>query len=147
MDWPMNRVTVDEYLMGRGSLFPDELTGEIRKNAEETVKLVNALLAVMEAEGMPFEKHPQTLSLVASGWRPPQINGQVKGAAPKSKHMTGQAVDLYDPNGDIDDFLLSGQGQRVLASLGLYIEHPACTKAWSHIQTVPPRSGNRVFYP
>jgi hypothetical protein len=101
----------------------------------------------MEAEGMKLEAHPVSQSLVSSGWRPPQINRQVKGAAPKSKHMTGEAVDLYDPEGDIDNFLMSGQGQRVLASLGLYIENPACTKSWSHIQIVPPRSQSRVFYP
>ena len=129
-------------------MYPEECTPEVRANAEKTVKLVNSLLAVMEAEGMKLEAHPVSQSLVSSGWRPPQINRQVKGAAPKSKHMTGEAVDLYDPEGDIDNFLMSGQGQRVLASLGLYIEHPSCTaRGWSHIQIVPPKSGARVFYP
>jgi hypothetical protein len=141
------RITLTDYLMGRDAVYPEACTPEVRANAEKTVKLVNSLLAVMEAEGMQFEAHPVNQSLVSSGWRPPQINRQVKGAAPKSKHMTGEAVDLYDPEGDIDNFLMSGQGQRVLASLGLYIEHPSATKSWSHIQIVSPRSGNRVFYP
>jgi hypothetical protein len=141
------RVTLSDYLMGRDTLYPQDFTLEVKANSEKTVKLVNSLLAVMEAEGMTFEAHPVSQSLVSSGWRPPQINRQVKNAAPKSKHMTGEAVDLYDPEGDIDNFLMSGQGQRVLASLGLYIENPACTKSWSHIQIVPPRSQQRVFYP
>ena len=141
------RITLTDYMMGRDVIFPEALTPEITANAEKTVKLVNSLLAVMEAEGMKLEAHPVSQSLVSSGWRPPQINRQVKGAAPKSKHMTGEAVDLYDPEGDIDNFLLSGAGQRVLASLGLYIEHPSATKSWSHIQIVPPRSQLRVFYP
>jgi hypothetical protein len=141
------RITLGEYLQGRDAIYPAELTAEIGANAATTVKLVNSLLAVMEAEGMKLEAHPVSQSLITSGWRPPQINRQVKGAAPKSKHMTGEAVDLYDPEGDIDNFLMSGQGQRVLASLGLYIEHPSATKSWSHIQIVPPRSQSRVFYP
>jgi hypothetical protein len=141
------RITKVDYLQGRDALYPEELTPKILNSIEQTVKLVNSLLAVMEAEGMKLEAHPVSQSLITSGWRPPQINRQVKGAAPKSKHMTGEAVDLYDPEGDIDNFLMSGQGQRVLASLGLYIEHPACTKAYSHIQIIPPKSGARVFYP
>jgi hypothetical protein len=141
------RVTLADYLMGRDALYPQDFTLEVKANSEKTVKLVNSLLAVMEAEGMIFEAHPVSQSLVSSGWRPPQINRQVKNAAPKSKHMTGEAVDLYDPEGDIDNFLMSGQGQRVLASLGLYIEHPSATKSWSHIQIIPPRSQLRVFYP
>jgi hypothetical protein len=141
------RITLGEYLQGRDALYPAELTPEIGANAAKTVKLVNSMLAVMEAEGMKLEAHPVSQSLVSSGWRPPQINRQVKGAAPKSKHMTGEAVDLYDPEGDIDNFLMSGMGQRVLASLGLWIEHPSATKSWSHIQIVPPRSQQRVFYP
>ena len=141
------RITLTDYLMGRDSLYPEDCTLEVKANAEKTVKLVNSLLAVMEAEGMKLEAHPVSQSLVSSGWRPPQINRQVKGAAPKSKHMTGEAVDLYDPEGDIDNFLMSGAGQRVLASLGIWIEHPSATKSWSHCQIVPPRSGMRVFYP
>lgn len=141
------RITLADYWMGRDTIYPEDCTMEVKANAEKTVKLVNSLLAVMEAEGMKLEAHPVSQSLVSSGWRPPMINRQVKGAAPKSKHMTGEAVDLYDPEGDIDNFLISGQGQRVLASLGLYIENPACTKSWSHVQTVPPRSGMRVFFP
>jgi hypothetical protein len=141
------RITLGDYLQGRDAIYPEDFTLEVMANAEKTVKLVNSLLAVMEAEGMKLEAHPVSQSLVSSGWRPPQINRQVKGAAPKSKHMTGEAVDLYDPEGDIDNFLMSGQGQRVLASLGLYIEHPSATKSWSHIQIVPPRSQSRIFYP
>lgn len=141
------RITLTEYFMGRDVIFPEALTPEIKANAAMTVGKVNSLLAVMEAEGMKFEAHPVSQSLVSSGWRPPQINRQVKGAAPKSKHMTGQAVDLYDPEGDIDNFLMSGQGQSVLASLGLWLEHPSATKSWSHLQIVPPRSQLRIFYP
>lgn len=131
--------------MGRDKIYPSEFTTEIKANAEKIVEKVNSLLAVMEAEGVPLEVHPQTLSLVSSGWRPPQINQQVKNAAVRSKHMTGQAVDLYDPEGALDFFCLEGQAS--LAIIGLWMEHPVATKGWAHLQSVAPRSGSRVFYP
>lgn len=37
--------------------------------------------------------------------------------------------------------------QHVLVKLGLWMEHPSATPSWLHVQTVPPGSGNRVFYP
>lgn len=139
------RITVDDYLMGRETLYPNELTPEILKNAEHLVSKVNDLLAVLEAEHVGIDLHPKTQTVISSGWRPPQINGQTKGAAVRSKHMTGQAIDLYDPDGEIDDYLL--EHPQVLTSLGLYLEHPSATKNWAHVQTVPPRSLKRIFFP
>lgn len=141
------RITLDDYLMGRDKLYPQELTPEIQANAEHTVRMTNALFAVLNAQEVEVEAHPVNKSPVSSGWRPPQINGQVKGAAVRSKHMTGQAIDLYDPDGLIDEYLMSEAGQRTLIALELWLEHPSATKNWAHIQTVPPKSGRRVFYP
>lgn len=59
--------------------------------------------------------------------------------------MTGQAVDLYDPDGALDDWCLAHPER--LAEAGLWQEHPAATKGWLHLQSIPPRSRNRVFYP
>lgn len=139
------RITLEQYLMGRETIYPNEFNEAIKANAEKTVEKVNSLLAVMEAEGVPLEAHPQTQTLISSGWRPPQINSQVKNAAVKSRHMTGEAVDLYDPEGALDYFCLENQAS--LASLGLWMEHPLATKGWAHLQSVAPRSGSRVFYP
>jgi len=141
------RITLSNYLMSRDHLYPDEYNVGVRTCSEMIVEKVNSLLAVLEAEGVKLEVNPRTGSIVSSGWRPQQINGQVKGAAIRSKHITGQACDLYDPEGELDDFLMSEKGQRVLTSLGLWLEHPSATKGWSHVQTVPPKSGNRIFYP
>lgn len=141
------RIDLPQYLMGRDALYPQELTDTIRICAEKTVEKVNSLLAVLETEGVKLEANPQTGSIVSSGWRPPQINGQVKGAAVRSKHMTGQACDLFDPDGLIDDWLMTEAGQRALASIGLWMENPAATKNWSHVQTIPPASGRRCFFP
>lgn len=132
--------------MGRDEIYPDEFTLEVKTNAEQTVEKVNALLSALQDDGLQIEKNRQG-SIIHSGWRPAMINGQTKNAAPKSKHITGQACDLYDPEGAIDDFMMSGIGQATLARLGLWIEHPSATKGWAHVQTVAPRSGQRVFYP
>jgi hypothetical protein len=61
--------------------------------------------------------------------------------------MTGQACDLFDPEGDIDDWAMSEPGQKVLTDLGLWLEHPSATKGWRHVQSIPPMSKRRVFYP
>lgn len=139
------RISVEGYLMGRDALYPGECTPVVRDNAAKTVERVNALLAAMEASGIELEENPRTKSIVNSGWRPPQINGQVANAAPRSKHMTGEACDLFDPDGTLDDWMMANPDS--LASIGLWMEHPSATKGWAHVQVVPPRSGRRVFYP
>ena len=129
-------ISLHDYWMGRDEEYPLAMTPQIEKNASLTVQLANALLAKF-GQGRK----------VNSGWRPPQVNGKTPNAAPNSKHMTGQAIDLADPEGDLDDWLMSPDGQAALIEIGLWHEHPAATKSWAHVQTVPPRSGRRTFYP
>lgn len=129
-------ITLTDYWMGRDREYPLALTPQIEKNAALTVQLANALL-VRFGQGRK----------VNSGWRPPQVNERTPGAAVMSKHMTGQAIDLADPEGDLDEWLLTQAGQTALAEIGLWHEHPAATKGWAHVQSVPPRSGRRTFYP
>lgn len=127
-------ITLADYWMGRDAKYPQDLTIEILANAGELVLRVNRLL----------DHFGETRS-VNSGWRPPSVNGATPGAALKSKHMTGQAIDLADPDGDLDEWCL--ENESVLATLLLWQEHPAATKGWCHLQMVPPKSGRRVFYP
>jgi len=129
-------ITLADYWMGRDRSNALDLTPEIEKNAALTIKLANVLLARF-GEG----RH------VNSGWRPPSINAATPGAARKSLHMTGQAIDLEDGDGLLDDWCMSDFGLAQLADIGLWLEHPSSTKGWCHLQVVPPRSGKRVFYP
>lgn len=129
-------ITLTDYWMGRDKEFPLAMTPQIETNAIRTVSLVNALLARF-GEGRK----------VNSGWRPPAVNAKIPNAALNSKHMTGQAIDLADPDGDLDEWLLTEAGQAALTEIGLWMEHPAATKGWCHLQTIPPKSGRRVFYP
>ena len=140
-------ITIDDYWMGRDETHAVELSTNVRANALLMVELVNKFMVLGKVAGVRFEDNPATGSPVSSGWRPPAINSAVPNAAPRSKHMTGQACDLYDPEGDIDDWAMSDPGQRVLTDLGLWLEHPAATKGWCHIQSVPTGSKRRVFYP
>ena len=59
--------------------------------------------------------------------------------------MTGHAIDISDPEGDLDEWCL--EHQDVLQTIGLWMEHPSATKGWCHVQTIPPKSGRRCFYP
>lgn len=140
-------ITVDDYFMGRREQYPLALTPDIERNAARTVAVANALLSRAMGSGVHLETNPKTGSPVNSGWRPPAVNAATAGAAPNSKHMTGQAVDLYDPNGDIDAWLMTDGGQQAMAEVGVWIEAPESTPGWSHWQIVPPGSGRRVFHP
>ena len=140
-------INMAQYLMGRDREHGHLLGTDLRHNAAITIDLANRLLVLAKLAGVTLETSPRTGSIVTSGWRPPAINAGTPGAAPRSKHLACQAVDLFDPDGDLDEWLMTMGGRKALEDLGLWIEHPAATKGWCHLQTVPPRSGNRVFYP
>lgn len=123
-----------DYYMGRDKLHRSELTRELRAHARETLLRVNRLL-----------RRAGLMCRVTSGWRPAAVNAAVPGAARGSKHLSCLAIDLEDRNGALDAWCLANLG--VLEELGLWLEHPDATPGWCHLQTVPPRSGNRVFHP
>jgi len=134
-------ISLADYWMGRDKTHAAELTPEIRQNAIETVRRVNDLM-----------KAAKLTCTVSSGWRPPAVNAGVAGAAKRSKHMLAQACDLQDSDGALDAWCLANLSE--LVRIGLWLEHPSATKTqgrfghgWCHVQTVPPKSGNRVFYP
>lgn len=123
-----------DYYMGRDHEYHHELTPELRANARETVRRVNRLL-----------KRAGLARKVSSGWRPAAINAAVPGAAKGSKHISCLAIDLEDRDGALDAWCLANLD--VLEEIGLWLEHPDATPDWCHLQTQPPRSGNRVFDP
>lgn len=128
-------ISRNDFFKGRDTDYQDDWTSEIESNSQNTIRRANQLLI---AFGDEFRK-------VNSGWRPPSVNAATPGAAKFSRHMTGEAIDIQDDEGDLDEWCLSHPG--VLEALGLWQEHPASTKGWCHLQTVAPKSGNRVFYP
>lgn len=139
-----------DYYMGRDQTHGHLLGSDLRSNAARTVQVANAMLVLAKTAGVSLESSPRTGTIVSSGWRPPDINGATPGAAARSLHMQCLAVDLYDADGDLDDWLLS-VSDTVLRDLGLWMEHPAATKGWAHVQLRPQgsfaRAGRRWFYP
>jgi len=127
-------ITVDEYFMGRRAEYADEFNDKIQQNAEGLVRKVNEMLL-----NLCYDK-----ASVSSGWRPSAINKRVGGAL-RSKHLTGEAVDLHDPRGELAALIKNNLN--ALAWHGLYMEDPASTKGWVHLQDVAPASGKRIFKP
>ena len=127
-------ISLSEYFMGRDRQYGGELTDELRANAQITVDRVNQLL-------MTFGEY----RTVNSGWRPAAVNAAVPGAASRSKHTTCQACDLNDDDGSLDQWCL--ENPEILEGIGLWQESPESTPRWTHLQTVQPKSGNRVFKP
>jgi len=66
-----------------------------------------------------------------------------KTGAPGSAHKLAMAVDVYDPNGELDNWITD----KILTVYGLYREHPSATVGWCHLGTKAPRSGKRTFLP
>ena len=127
-------LTLDNYFGTYADRYEEELTTEIRNNGEHTIDLANRLLSFFGEERS-----------INSGWRPQAINERTHGAAQHSKHITGQAIDLTDRDRLLAIWCLTNQS--VLCDIGLWMEDPRWTSTWVHIQTVTPKSGNRIFIP
>ncbi len=61
-----------------------------------------------------------------------------------SRHLTGQAVDISDPDGKLYEWC--EKNETLLAEIGLWMEVKDKYKR-VHFQTEPPRSGKRFFNP
>jgi hypothetical protein len=86
---------------------------------------------------------------ITSGFRTEQKQREIyknKGHVPMgSKHLSCEACDVYDPNKDLQQWLLVNI--KLLEEIGLWIEHFDATPNWCHFQTCPPKSGLRFFKP
>jgi len=115
-------ITLDQYSMGRDKLYPDEWTQDVQNNAIRLLKIVNAFLNELGIKE----------AIVSSGFRPAAINGKITNAAKKSYHMIGLAVDIKDnDNQDLANLIASNPD--LLRKYNLWLESPAATKGWAHI--------------
>lgn len=127
-------ITHAGFWRGRDKQYASELTPEIVAEAEKVIRQVNKLL---QRAGLDRD--------ASSGWRPPAVNANVKGAAVRSNHMLGKAVDVVDRDRKLAQYVNANVA--VLEELGLWCEATSATPTWVHFQTVPPRSGRRFFQP
>jgi uncharacterized protein YcbK (DUF882 family) len=107
-----------DILMGRDKEYP--LDASMKNNLQVLTKKVAELETLY---GKPF--------VLTSGYRPGRYNAAV-GGSPKSSHMTCQAVDISDRDGKLKEWCV--KNIEVLNKLGLYMEDPAKTKTWIHLQ-------------
>lgn len=132
-------LTVQDWLTSSGKYAwrakHKEVTPELIEKAMDYVTRLNAVCKDLHIKNPKF----------SSGFRPTEVNQKTPNASKKSQHMTGTAGDLEDPDGKIDfEFLMN---QDVLQKHGLYLEEPKFTVGWTHTQSIPPKSGKRVFIP
>lgn len=134
-------LTSEDYFGRMSRIANEQPSQEIRESASMLLTHVNALL--MEPDLGKFEaaREPK----VNSGWRTPGYNASIANAAPKSKHMSGEAIDIADPQNKVGYYLMTHRN--LLTKHGLYMENAGVTLNWLHLQCVPPRSGNLVFFP
>ncbi len=98
-----------------------ELTNEVKSNIDKLLKQVNGFLQEL---GIIEVK-------VSSGFRPSSVNSTIKGAAKKSQHLLGLAVDLVDLTGDLEKKVSSRDD--LLKKYGLWQESPLSTQGWVHL--------------
>lgn len=96
-------------------------------------ELLDALQRLRDLWGRPMA--------LTNGYRCPKHNAAV-GGAPHSSHMTGEAADIEDADGALDDYCADD----ILTQCGLWREDPSATSGWCHLQ-VRPVPNKRTFMP
>lgn len=132
-------ITPEMYLSDRRQRYASEWRPEYGENMMRLLEAVNGLIRQIK------QYKPDFIWRVTSGWRPPSLNASVAGAAPRSRHMICEAVDLADPDCELGEWLMLNQD--ALASRRLAMEDLRWTRGWVHLQTPPPRSDKTVFQP
>lgn len=117
----------------------DQITPEIERNADDLMQRISLLIPAYIDAGHKMHETANGNS-VLRGWNPEK----------NDLYAEGKAIGIYDPTGDLDDWLM--EHPNILIMRGLWMEHPACTRGYCHLQTVPasdraPRVGKHVFYP
>jgi hypothetical protein len=121
----MEMIDLEDYITASGRyperLNSDELTKAVKDNAVVLLNKVNQLLQELKIFDVK----------VSSGFRPSAVNAKVKGAAKKSLHMSGRAVDIYDPKHEIIQKIMARPD--LLKKYDLWLEDPAATPQWAHL--------------
>lgn len=137
-------ITFDEYV-GAWKDSPDLTEQRMLNIRLKLLPRVWELEKIMRLEHVIFRNSPAT-GCEISGQTPGGFRPQsCRIGAPESLHKEGLAVDVFDPDGEIDFWCTSHI--HMLRTCGIWIESPVVTKGWSHWQCVEPKSGYRVFTP
>lgn len=136
------RFTYKEFYLRslRSGCTDDDFDDEIRENAFELIRRINAL---------GFEPPMLFSSCLRSKKVHERIYKEKGVPADKipwgSKHLSGKAVDVADPKNILKDWLSKNVDK--LEWNELWCEDFASTPSWVHFQAEPPKSGKRFFKP
>ena len=124
-------LSMEELLQGKKL---EDLSEEIQKNLPILLERVNKIRALW---GKPLT--------VTSCVRSQADQERINPAAPKSKHLIGAAVDIFDKDGSLKSWIKDNES--VLEDAELWMEDFSATPTWCHFQCLPPKSGKRFFIP
>lgn len=137
-------ITREQYF-GWKLQHPDATRARI-DNSTELLMMVNGLLEHAKVNGGYTELIDPDTGTQISGSRGGAGDGGFRistatTGATDSKHKQGAAVDVFDPNNQLDSWLTD----EILAKFNLYREHPDSTPGWCHVQIIPPNSKRRTY--
>jgi hypothetical protein len=120
-----------------------DATPERIANARLLLTTINKLLDAMAADKVPMQTNPFTKNYIAGGGNGGARSQACPVGAPASKHKSFNAIDLFDPEGHLKEYMTAAR----LEFYDLYMESPRHTPTWLHLQRIPPLSRKRVFLP
>lgn len=138
------KITMEQYLNAGGDTnFKGRMTTEQYNNAAELIDKTNKLISVLDLKNGV---------ILTSGGRTKEHHRQIyqqrgQKAPEGSAHLSGQALDIYDPDGSIKKQLINNpRVAEIMKREGIYIENPNMTGSWLHIQTKKPGYvGNEIW--
>lgn len=126
----LDNLTLDDYMQGR-----DVKYGITATQFADALATLDALNKLQIECGI--------FLVITSGYRPPQITDTIPGAVHGDAHERCEGADLADTGKVISKWCLAHV--EVLVKLGLWMESPLDAHDHVHLQTYPPKSGNRIF--
>lgn len=147
-----------EEILKKSGIKYDDLPNDHKKNLDLLIKKINEL-GIFVPDNL---KGPRKCN---SGYRSPEDQYRIykeraknkqapfkdgiyiQSKVPITSHMKGAAIDINDPTDELDEWLESEEGKKIVKELDLYIENRKYTKGWVHIQIIKTKSGNRYFIP
>ena len=112
-----------------------------KESEVDTVTLRNLNDLVLKLNALGYEPPMRATSCLRSLADQKRINPSAMG----SSHLYGCAADIADADGKLKAWCVKNKTK--LVECGLWMEDPASTKTWCHLQSYAPKSMNRIFKP
>lgn len=106
---------------------------------------LSVLLDRLNRVRIAYNKPMTVTSGLRSDEQQKALIAQGKSNAPRSKHLIGAAADIYDPNGELKEWVK--ENIALIEEIELWMEDFGSTPNWVHFQIFPPKSGKRFFIP